>query len=116
MSTIGPRYYFKSRLKFHLAEAEKEFWNNAEDALFQDWEDESCGNYVGWEKEYKDCTLMVCRSNPDVPGEYSITKAPAGIHTDSDPNGEHPEWFEKTVEWCDLDMVKFYIDLFEKGL
>ena len=105
---------YTAKLKYILDQETKRFWEMAEEGFFSEksgWEDDSSGNYVGWIKTFEDFNIIISRSRASEAGEYSITKTPEGIMSGSDPLGVHPEWYDEIIGFCDLDTVKFYLDL-----
>jgi hypothetical protein len=83
---------------------------------FDEWEerlyldsnlkDESCGNYVGWCKELDSLNIIVSRTYCAEAGRYNLSRVATGVHSNSDPFGKHPEWWENKEENITLDRVK----------
>lgn len=78
-----------------------------EDFYFSNWKAEHSGNYVGWLLELADFSIIVSRQWAGRPGEYDLCKVPPGVKSNSDPFGEHPEWYnEFRKEYLSLKTVK----------
>lgn len=66
---------------------EQNFINSlAKQIMFKDWVDESCGNFVGWIKEFDDFTIISHREDTQVGGLYHMTKMKKGYHASFDYN------------------------------
>jgi len=58
-----------------MSNSEKNFINTlAESVVFNGWIDESCGNFVGWTKQYEEFSITIHRENTDIGGLYHFAK------------------------------------------
>ena len=56
----------------------------AEGEVFKGWIDESCGNFVGWTKEFRDFSISIHRENTQTGGFYHVAKMTRGYRASSD--------------------------------
>jgi len=82
----------------------KENWEEYE--YFQKWEDESCGNYVGFLLKTNGKNIIVSREYAGEAGLYNLTICNPGITSGSDPFGEHPELWKNRITVLNLNQVK----------
>jgi hypothetical protein len=68
-----------------LNSAEINFVNSVvEQRLFKEWIDESCGNFIGWTKEFNEFSLTINRENTATGGLYHVAKMIKGYRSSSD--------------------------------
>lgn len=49
-----------------------------ENEVFSSWQDECCGNYVGWSREFQHYSVIAMRTNTGEPGNYQVSKVTKG--------------------------------------
>lgn len=103
--------YFKQR---PLTDIEKDELNEREFFFNDNWDDDSCGNYVAFLRKFKKFNVIVSRVNAARAGLYCYTVVDPNIHSGSDPNGEHREWWENRLDNIDLRFVARLISIAEK--
>lgn len=84
-----------------------------EDEYFSNWEDESCGNFVGWRKNYDNFNILVNRENPAIPGFYDLYKVPSNIRSDSPWNEEY--WRNSKSGYLTLKELKKLVETYERN-
>lgn len=77
--------------------------------LPEEWEDESCANYVAWILRGKKFNIIVDRVYPNIPGLYDVTKVAPNVRSNSDPWGISPEIWNDKVGGLSLKETKKYI-------
>lgn len=78
----------KSKIEKH-AEYDDLPFSIAEDVVFKDWENNSCGNFIGWSKDYADYTLSVSRESTSIGGSYHMCKMKKGYRPSFDWNNNY---------------------------
>jgi len=86
----------------------------SEDLYFCDWKDESCANYVGYLKKFKNFNIIVSREWAGKAGLYELTKVLPTINSGSDPFGAHPGWWKDKINNLSLDQVRVIIEKYEE--
>ena len=62
-----------------MSNSDKNFINTlAESVVLNGWVDESCGNFVGWTKQYEEFSITIHRENTDIGGLYHFAKMKKG--------------------------------------
>ena len=87
----------------------KDEWD--EYLYFDNWEDDSCGNYVGYLLRLRTYNIIVNRNSCGSAELFDITIVNRNVRSNSDPFGERPELWRNRQEKLKLDEIKKIVNI-----